>query len=207
MRIWYAVGTAVLVSLFAINALWSRVPEKTGRNPHTGLINTAYVLKNWSKANEFTRELQEWYKPLQEKDRALHEQLLEVQKELLDSSIAQEKRDQLQKRVQQLNETIQKNAKEAQESLQEKTNKQVVAMNLDLETASRRYAEAHDLEVVMCYADAYTPEERSNPARIQLKLKTNSCWPIYTAAGVDISKEIVAELDRDAKTKSTPSGD
>jgi Skp family chaperone for outer membrane proteins len=204
MRIWYAVGAAVLVALVAVHGTWSRVPEKPVRNPHTGLINTAYVLKYWSKATQFTKELQEWYKPLQEKDRALHEQLLEVQKELLDTTIAQEKRDQLQKRVQQLNETIQKNAKEAQESLQEKTNKQVIGMNADLEAAARRYAEAHDLEVVMCYADAFTPEDRSTPSRIQLKLKTNSCWPIYSAAGVDISKEIVAELDRD--TRPTPSG-
>jgi Skp family chaperone for outer membrane proteins len=205
MRIWYGVGAAILVLLVAINGIWSRSPEKPTRTPHCGLINTAYVLKHWSKASQFSKEMQEHYKPFQTKEQQLREQMLEVQKELLDSSLAQEKRDQLQKRVQNLTDSLQQNSKSARDALQEKSGKQLLALYQDLHEASRRYAEAHDLESVICYADAVTPEDLANPHLIENKLKTSACWPMYMAPGVDISKEILAELEKEKK--ATPSGD
>jgi Skp family chaperone for outer membrane proteins len=205
MRRWYAVGAAVVVLLAAINGIWSRSPEKAGRNTRTGLVNMAYILKSWSKPNQLNKEMQEFYKPMQEKAERLEEQMREVQKELREPSLPQEKRDPLQKRLQQLTEAIQQNSKSAREALQEKNNKNMVAISAALETATRRYAEVHDLDVVMCYADAFTAEDRQNPVRVELKLKSAACWPIFAAAGVDISKEIVALLESEGK--ATPAGE
>jgi hypothetical protein len=77
---------------------------------------------------------------------------------------------------------------------------------MDVEAATRRYAKANDLELVLHYNDAVTTEEVWSPKSIARKAQAGALMPLYAAEGLDITKEIVAALNRDLRRAAAKEG-
>jgi Skp family chaperone for outer membrane proteins len=194
MKARYAAAVAALVVVLTFNGTWSRTPVESTSRSRIGLVNLAYVFKYWPKCEGFNKDMQDVYKPFKERDEELEKQSDRLEKDLKGVDLPKARREELQKRLRQLRESIEENTRKAKGILAEKSGKQLQGLYAELRTATRNYAKAHHLEVVLTYVDAYTPEDDCNPALILRKLQTSPCLPLYAVPGTDISRGVLAEL-------------
>jgi len=201
MRAWYLVAAAVVL-MFTFNGFGSRAPDKPILKSHVATVNLAYVLKYWDKPNKLNEEMKALYEPFREKEKKLMKRREKVQKQISELPInADADRRVLTEELAELTTSIEKNMREARFTMTEQSGKQMVLLQGEIEDVTRKYAEENHLEVVLSYADAFTAEDLRNPALVERKLKTSQCQPLYLAPGCDITKEVVAELNRKAKAE------
>src|SRR5262249_46507016 len=71
----------------------------------------------------------------------------------------------------------------------------------DVQAAARRYAQAHDLDLVLHYNDAVDARDYWSGANLARKMQAGALMPLYAAPGMDISKEVIAALNADLRKK------
>jgi Skp family chaperone for outer membrane proteins len=91
-------------------------------------------------------------------------------------------------------------SKEAKDQYTKKNEEQMLICYREVMESARRYAKAHDIELVMHYNDV-PPENPDfyNPVNVSRKIQAGACIPMYIAPGIDITKEITAELNEKYK--------
>jgi Skp family chaperone for outer membrane proteins len=102
----------------------------------------------------------------------------------------------VERRVKELQRQLEDNSAEAKLKLGKKSDEEMRVLFMDICEASQRYATAHHLDMVMHYNDAITKEEYLSAPNIARKLNSGALMPIYTASGIDISKEITEKLNK-----------
>jgi outer membrane protein len=196
-------GVVVLLgALILTGRSWSDT-EKPAPKPKTriGVVNLAFVVKNYEKFPLFQQEIQEAAKPFQEKDAKYKKEAEELTREAQDPQTTPARRAAIEKKLKTLQRKAEDNKSEAQQALARKQERQLKALYEDVEAATRRYATARGLELVLHYNDAITQADLKSPQNITGKMQQRGCMPLYSAPGIDISKEIVAALNKDLRRK------
>src|SRR5262249_50879236 len=88
-----------------------------------------------------------------------------------------------------------------QEALAKMQEKQMQVLYGDVQAAARRYAQAHDLDLVLHYNDAVDARDYWSGANLARKMQAGALMPLYAAPGMDISKEVIAALNADLRKK------
>ena len=65
----------------------------------------------------------------------------------------------------------------------------------EVAAACSRYAQANDIDLIMHYNDGTTAVEMNSQQNIQRKIVSGPCTPVYWKQGVDISADIVGNLN------------
>jgi Skp family chaperone for outer membrane proteins len=165
-------------------------------SPHIGVVNMAYILTYYQKAASFKKEMTDASKPYQDREKGLRGELEAMAKENANLKPGEEaRRDELAKKVKQVNRDIEDNGTAAKNLLGKKYDEQLKILYLEIYDATRRYARAHDIDVVLQYADAFTKDDMVNPRRIDRVLATTALFPLYMKEGTDISLEVVNTLN------------
>src|SRR5262249_8351286 len=159
------------------------------------VVNLTYVIKNYEKFAVFQLDLKEAVKPYQKKDERMKKEAEALQKEVASADTTEERKAGIQKKLKVLQRELEDNKTEAQTFLGKKQQMQLKVLYEDVESATRRYARAHDLELVLHYNDGVTRAELLSPQNITRKMQQGGCMPLYAAPGVDISKEIATALN------------
>lgn len=193
---------------------------KSEAQPRTriALLNLTYVIKNYDKYNQFQVEIKKMIEPFKSRDQELREELEElgVQAEKMKeplSPIVPAKAEQIEgtlppksasklpedveKRVKVLRREIEDNSAEAKQVLGKRSDREMQVLFQDVAEAARRYARANDIELVLHYNDAVTKADYDSAQNIGRKLNTGSLCPLYSVPGMDISKELVKQLNEE----------
>ena len=197
-------GGVVLVLALLLVAGRSRSEPQKPPAPHTrvGLINLGVVLKQYEKVSDYTAEMKEEFSRFDKALKERKEQMLELSKKVADKDLSEEEREQVQAELKKLQREMEDSNDKMKALIAKKTDQQMVIVYSDIRRAAERYAKAHDLELVLHYNDATTQAEMDGPANITRKLQAGAAMPIYSAPGVDISKEITALLNDGLKKKA-----
>jgi Skp family chaperone for outer membrane proteins len=210
MKALHVTCVAVLVALTWWGGPRSRTAEQpAGAAPRcrVGLVNMTFVLRNFEKFAAAQKELQELVKPFQEREKNLRKEAEELTGKLKNSELPAGQRDEIQKKLKSLQEVHAVNEKEARATLEAKSASQMTELFGDVQKSAQRYAAAHDLELVLQYNEALTEKDRLSTANINRKLQNGACLPLYAAPGLDISKDIVDDLNRPRRPGSSDKAD
>jgi Skp family chaperone for outer membrane proteins len=168
------------------------------------LLNLTYVIKNYLKYVNFQKEIQTAIEPFKQKDTDLRKQL-EKKAEAAKTAPAAE-REALEREAKELQRKLEDNSVEAKAQLGKKSDDEMKILFMDVYEAARRYAVAHEFEMVLHYNDAVTPEDFMSPQNIARKLNTGALMPLYAAPGMDISREVVEMLNYNLRPSTAPDG-
>jgi Skp family chaperone for outer membrane proteins len=186
---------AALGGVFCIGRMWAQAPGADAAptpKARIAVVNIAYLLKYSKKANDFNKEMQDIYKPFQDKEKELIATREAVTKEAQKLAPSEDaKRDELTKRHKDITRAIEDNTLAAKNELGKRSGQQLKILYGEIYDAARRYARAHDYDIVLQYADAFEPADMENPYLIERKLKTSPVLPLYMTPGVDISQQVV----------------
>ncbi len=195
-------GLLILGALFLAGRSWSETrPAPARPKARVGIVNLNYVLKNCRKFRMFSEELKAALKPFQDRDARLKKECEALSREARSSETTPERREALARRVRTLQREAEDNRLDAQKTVEAKQQAQLKILYADVQDAASRYARAHDLDLVMQYQDSLSEAERRSPQNIARKLQAGAFLPLYSAPGVDISKEIVAVLNEKLQAK------
>jgi Skp family chaperone for outer membrane proteins len=189
----------IVVTLVVAGRSWSDTKPAPAANPgvQIGLVNLTQVIKSYDRYKTFQAEMKEAIKPFQEKDDTFKRQIEALTKEMQGAN--GEDREELEGRIKKLQRKMEDNKQVAQRHMNKKQEEQLKSINSDLESATTRYAKANGLDLVLHYNDAVTPAERGSPANITRKMQAGALMPLYARKGLDISKEIIAELNENLR--------
>lgn len=189
-----ALGCAIYTS----NQLWAQAPAGTTMSqPKTriGLLNLTYVIKNYNKFKTFQEELKRTVDPYQAKDSALKAEGEKLAKDAQGANATAEKREQVERKLKDLQRAIEDNKNDAQKVVVKKQEDQLKILYMDVRGVVDRYAQAHGYEMVLHYNDAVTQDEYWSPANIARKMQAGALMPMYIGNGLDISANIVSTLN------------
>jgi RNA polymerase sigma factor (sigma-70 family) len=161
------------------------------------LLNMSYVIKNY---DEF-KKLQETVK----KQTTFYQDRLDVSraridrwsKELAIPDLAAATKVGLEMDIRAERRKMEDDMEEAKRQVAKLSDDQTVAMYRKVQEAVERYARAYDIDLVLHYNDA-TPDDKDHysPVNVTRKMQAGSFTPLYWKAGMDISKAVVAMLNK-----------
>jgi Skp family chaperone for outer membrane proteins len=213
--LWMGGVVFAVAALVGAGRLAADGDDNKNETPRTriGLVNLTYAIKNYYKFKDFQEEIKDIVAPYQQTDAHLRRQheKLRAEAERLEREaseggkkaiLANEKREALEIKGKQLQRELEDNSAEIKSKLEKLSNEEMRILFRDVEEAVKRYATKHDLDVVLQYNDAITREDLLSSQNIARKLQSGALMPIYSTAGIDISKDITDLLNRNRRKKS-----
>ncbi len=161
------------------------------------LVNLATVIRIYSKAQNFQRQLIEDAKKL-DHDRLepLRLQITQKQAAFQKPDASQAVREQLERELRQLQLQLRNEEEDARKQMNTKQSDWTVQLYKEIEEMVKSYAKAYDIELVLFFSDPINPANAYDPAVIQNRLSMRAALPMYSAPGMDISEAIANELNR-----------
>jgi Skp family chaperone for outer membrane proteins len=175
------------------------------------LINLLYVLEKYERGKALNEEMKAVAQPFQAKDTAKMAERDKMVKEAQDPKCTAERREQLEKAVKQIDRERQDNKADYDAAMNKKSDESLKILYCEIQDAATRYAQAHNFDLVLHFNDATTRERYYSGPFIRGKMQPTVCMPLYAAAGMDISSQVVDALNsayrRTAPTAGTPAAE
>jgi Skp family chaperone for outer membrane proteins len=190
-----ALGTAI----YASSMLLAQSPSApaTGSKTKVGLVNLTYVIKGYTKFKTYQEQLKTKVDPYQIKDTGWKTEGEKLAQEAQKPGTVQSRRDEIEKKLKELQRLIEDNKAEAQKVLVKEQEGQLVTLYADVRTVVDKIAAAHGYDLIMHYNDV-PKEEYWSPQNVARKMQAGAAMPMYIGAGVDISATVLATLNAGA---------
>jgi Skp family chaperone for outer membrane proteins len=199
-----ALSLAILVS----HRLWAQqTPARTAAPAPTtkvALINLTYVIKNYKRFQTFNEELKHAVEPYQKTDAKHKSEGENLTKEAQKPGTTPERREQIERRLKELQRLVEDNRNDAQKTVGKKREEQLRILYMDIRTVVERYAQAHGYDMVLHFHDALTSYEYWSGPNIARKMQIDSLMPMYYNSALDISAHIVTTLNSSYKEPTPP---
>lgn len=196
MKTVFRLGSVIVAVavVFGISQLWAESKKKSAPRTRIGLFNLTFVIKNYGKYKQFQEEIRKAAAPFQERESELRSELKDLQAKAAQKE--PEQRKELERQFQDLQRKLQENTGKAQQKLGKRNEEVMKIIYKEVEEAAERYATAHDLDLVLHYNDAAAKEDNENAQSVARKLGIPALLPSYMVPGMDISTEIVTDLNQ-----------
>jgi Skp family chaperone for outer membrane proteins len=202
--LWMSGVVVALAVVIGTSRLWAESKANNRAAPRTriAIVNLTYVIKNYDKYKQFQEEMKALIGPIQKRDAELREQFKELRDkaEKLNKSTAKNEKSGEKKELEEKAREIQKQlteiGEETKKKLAKRSDEEMKTLFKDVEEAARDYAGAHDIDLVLQYNDAITKEDYYSGQNIARKLSASGLMPLYVSEGMDISKDILDNLNK-----------
>ncbi len=200
----------VLAGLLLIGlAVWSGYahtaapPTAPRAGTRVGVFNLQHAIKSYDRFKMFESEMKKSMERMKGRfdERKAEGDLLS--QELREDGLTPARKSAIEKRLRVLSREIEDIRAETSEAVKRKQDGQVQGVYSDIEAACRRYAARHGFDLILHYSDAVTPSDRASSANITRKMQAGALMPIFTGPGIDITREIIAELNETFKRSSS----
>ncbi len=203
-------GVLLIVGLLVFAGMSLSQPKPPAQAPRTriGLINLARLFREYQKVVKYSADNKKLLKPFEEKSGEIKHNAETLVKELDKKDLAEDKRAEFEKKLKECHRQMEEVNHEAKMLLTKKNEEQMVLVFKDVTAAARRWAKAHDIDLVMHYSDM-SPEdpEYYSPGNIDRKIQARGLVPDFIAPGMDITRDVVADLNqrlREGKEATDP---
>lgn len=162
------------------------------------VVNIRLVGMNWNKAKAYQEELKKDVEPFQKQEQNLKVKAETLLKERQDLKTTAQRREAIEKEMKTLQRQYEDLKVEAEKTVGKKSEQQVAAMFYDILTVVHKYAEREGLECVLQHGEIDLLTEQKDfysPNNLAYRLGKSPLIPLYTARGVDITNDIVRELN------------
>jgi Skp family chaperone for outer membrane proteins len=168
-----------------------------GTIPHNkvAVINLMGVVKKYEKWQQFENAYKGAVEKYDKFFEAKKQQLLDLKK-LFESTPDADKKEQIQTQMKAVEREGQDASEKAKKELGKYREDMAVQIYKEVQEAAARYARAHDIGMVLHYADAEAPAEVYHPINVLRKLQTQPCVPMYVDPELDITNSVSAMLNQ-----------
>ncbi len=196
---------------FAIASVSAQTEPAPVPRAKVGYVNYGAIFKNYDKAADYKKEIEDIVKPLLPEATGIKIEMANLKRVVESATASPEEavnaRDGIGKHQRRLDE-LDKIALDMIGKLQEV---HLVTLWADIKVAITKHAKSQDLDVVLANADG-VPETDDFP---HVKRKINALdaggtFPIYIRPGIDITSDVVAQLNKayrkQKRAAASPSG-
>jgi Skp family chaperone for outer membrane proteins len=197
-KTWLRGGGVLLVLLTLVSVSRSRPdpsPQPMAQPTRVAVVNLPFVIKHLKVTPRFQAEIKGKYKQYEERVTELGQQGEALSKRLKDLDTPAEKRQEIEKEIAKIKGQIEECNAEAKKVLGKRGDEQIVTLYTTIRKAAEVYAKAHGIDLVLHYMDGTGPEDRDSAKNLAKILESPACFPLYAAPELDISKELIAELN------------
>jgi Skp family chaperone for outer membrane proteins len=191
-------GVALLGVVLYVGRLWEQTAHAAPSGPPTSriaLLNLSHVIKSYAKYAVFQEELKQAVDPFQKRDQALKLQAEEYAKSMTKPETSQPQREEIEKKLKELQRQVEDNKAEANKALVKKQEEQLKILYMDVRQVAERHAVAQGYEMVLHYNDHVKAEEYWSPQNIARKMNAGALMPLYYVGGIDISQAVIDTLN------------
>lgn len=197
-------GLAVLgMAAYMGTRLWAQQPGAgpavAPASPKIGLINLAYVLKNYNKFSTYNAEIEKIRIEYQKKEDDFKKLVKDWQTFGSRPEAKQAEREQAEDSMKKLKRSIEDNSAEYTKVRSKKSDEQMVQMYLEIEAATKTFANSNGFHMVLHYSEPLNEADKKNAQNIQRKLigpgQSGGVCPIYFVDGMDVSEQVVRTLN------------
>jgi len=184
----------------------SSSPSAPPSRPKTAIavFNLSNVMENCEHAKAFIEDSKAEAKSLQNQIEPMLKDFEALKKKL--AALPEQKRDAYKDEYEKQERAIQDFEKKGRESIKKKSDQQIKILYKEIEDAVVRLAKYRQIDLVMHYND-FVDEMKDQPANIRQKFMNAPLFPMYSAPGIDITKDILTMLNqRSAAATKSPAG-
>lgn len=167
-------------------------------------FNLSYVMENCDHAKHFIEESKGDAKSLEAQLKPMLERFEKLKKSIAESP--ENQREQYRDQYKKLEREIKDFEDQGREQIKKKSDAQIKILYKEIEDAVVRLAKYRNIELVMHYND-FVGELKDQPGNIRNKFINAPLFPMYSAPGIDITKDLITMLNRktEANKSTTPS--
>jgi Skp family chaperone for outer membrane proteins len=165
-----------------------------GGRPTIAVFNMAAVMREYGKAKHQVYTLNKQRDEMSRDIMAWRSEYIKLQEDGPKQQVA-ELRDQMAKRMVELQRKIQDKEAEVSKVLNEQASTIISQLYDDIKTVVDKTAEMNGYHIVFAYPDAVTAEEKNNAGIKELKLKPSAAFPFYVAKHVDMTNVVIQTLN------------
>jgi Skp family chaperone for outer membrane proteins len=162
--------------------------------PRIALVNIAQVLKRFEKVTSEGKLVTQRRQYYADQVKVLQDKIAECKK-LAEGSAIPAERDRAVTVAKDCQRKLEDLQPIAQKELTELMDKSLLDVYQNIKSVIEAVAVANNIELVMCYPDASTPEEEKKPEIARLKLQTPALIPYYHR-NMDITEVVVVTLNK-----------
>ena len=199
-------GLLALGVLCYVGSLWAQQqpnpaqPAQAAAAPprtRIALLNLTFVIKNYEKYKHFQSDLKAVMAPFMGTEENLRQEAETLRKTYEEAAKKGQPIPQAEyeRKVKDLQRRKEDNDAEAKMMIGKKSDEEMKILYLDVVRAAQGYAASHDFDLVLHYNDATSPEDYLSVQNIARKLNAGALMPLYAAAGMDISQNVVELLN------------
>ena len=205
--------TVVILAGFGILAgayLWAQTPGNPppAQRPlqtRIALINMVQVLKNYKKFTYFESQIRDKAQAMDKAVRPMKDRAEDLKKEYSQAQTPPARKEQIESEVRRLSLELQVKEDEMKKDLFKMNGDAAKQIYMEVEEAVSAYARANNFELVLFYNDAVTRDDFYHPENIKRKLMTPAAvMPMVVSPGMDVSDQIVANLNQKYTTSAAP---
>lgn len=187
----------VAAALMNANSARGSAEPAAGTKPQTRIafVNLAYVLKNYKKVDDVAADFNKRFKGYQAEAEFKKIEMNALVAENNDATTNVTKREENLQRIVKLKTEIEDINKQTRKALTPLSEANIVGVYQDIQSAVKRYAEAHNFDMVLQFQDGFTEDDLKSLINIKNKMETRACVPIYLPKANDISADITSELN------------
>jgi Skp family chaperone for outer membrane proteins len=157
------------------------------------VFNLTAVVKSYSKYKKIQDEVGADVKKFEDRIKKKQAEADDLRRRL--QSLPLDKAQDLERALSSVQREIEDVNNEARRELAKKTDELTLEIYKEVQSAARRYAKEHELDIVLHYNDAAEADDPLSAANVSRKMQAGGSVPIYLADGVDITAEIVNVLN------------
>jgi len=203
----FLTGLAVLSGgIYLGNQLTAQQPAQNTpppASPKVGMVNMAFVLKNYKKFQYYNDQIEGVRKRYEKTEKDL-QAIMKQWQDYIDPTkqkdpVTQEMKDKATASMKDIKRRVDQNAEDYNTERSKKSDEQMVQMFKEVEDAIKAYAAPNGFHLIFHYSEPLNPADKYSPPNIQRKLVgpggSGGVCPVYFADCMDVSADVVQRLN------------
>ena len=173
----------------------NNIPQAPPRT-RIAVINMVQVVKNYDKWKTFEDSFKQTYSHFTTELETRRARMVQMKADLAKLPPDDPKAETIKAEMRNLDRASQDYGEDAKKQLKKMEEEAAVGIYREISEAVEHYARSNDIELVVNYNDAITPQDFLSPANVQRKMGMNVCTPIYMTPGMNITDAVTAMLNQ-----------
>jgi Skp family chaperone for outer membrane proteins len=159
------------------------------------VMNLTYVVNNYEKFKTYKNEIKDAAAPFQANDNKFRKQAEDLAKEAQAPGTTMEKREEIEKKLKDLQRQVEDNKTEAQKAIGKRQELQLYTLYLDVWNVANKVAAARGYDMILHFNDATDQKEFWSAPNIARKMQAGALMPIYYNPALDVSNDVLQTLN------------
>jgi Skp family chaperone for outer membrane proteins len=189
----FIAGIAIVgIALYVGSRLCAQGTAAPRPTSKIAVVNMQLVIEKYEKFINYKKELEAFIKSYQDRETSIKGLAMKAQEE---AKAPTANREAIEQKMEGYKRQLEDLGKEFKRELAKKQQAELVTLYREIEDMVKRVGVANSFEMVLQYNELIDPKEAYNPSLVAQKVHPGVCMPLYAAPGLDITAQVIANLN------------